>query len=374
MMRDLTTKAILFLTCALGACAYDASFSDCSIRCDVGCPDGLACGSEGLCREPGVPATCNSILGDSGVDTPTQFSSCEGLPATCGPAGTDDCCASPNVTGGTFYRSYDVAADAMYPSTSYPATVSSFALDRYEVTVGRFRKFVEAGRGIQAAAPMQGAGAHAKISGSGWDASWNSTLSVDAATLKANVKCDATYQTWTDAPGTNENLPMNCLDWYTAFAFCAWDGGYLPTESEWNFAAAGGSEQRAYPWSSPAGSMTIDCSYANYDVNVPSGTYCVNGMTGGMNRVGSESPRGDGKWGQADLAGNVWEWTLDWDASPYATTTCDDCANLTSATGRNIRGGSILYGAIYQREATRKALPPMGDFADVGVRCARSTL
>ena len=91
------------------------------------------------------------------------------------------------------------------------------------------------------------------------------------------------------APGANESLPINCITWYEAFAFCAWDGGFLPTEAEWNYAAAGGSEQRAYPWSNPPTSTTIDCSHANYDdcaaLREPAGD-------GAVNRVGSESPAG----------------------------------------------------------------------------------
>src|SRR5689334_21712444 len=91
--------------------------------------------------------------------------SCAGLPATCGPSGNEDCCESLLVPGGTFARSYD---GVDYLDRSYPATVSDFYLDKYEITVGRFRAFVNAGMGTQASPPADGAGAHPKIPGSGW--------------------------------------------------------------------------------------------------------------------------------------------------------------------------------------------------------------
>jgi formylglycine-generating enzyme required for sulfatase activity len=148
----------------------------------------------------------------------------------------------------------------------------------------------------------------------GWESTWNTKLPTDTTGLIAAVKCDQNYATWTDSAGSNEALPMNCISWFEAFAFCAWDGGFLPTEAESNYAAAGGSDQRAYPWSTPASSLTIDCSYTNY---YNGSTECVGTANGAVNRVGSESPKGDGRWGQADLAGNVDEWTLDWYTSPY---------------------------------------------------------
>lgn len=93
----------------------------------------------------------------------------------------------------------------MSGTMDYPAAVNDFRLDKYEVTVGRFRAFVNAGMGTQSNPPSAQAGAHKDIVGSGWDASWNVNLAANTAVLIAAVKCDSTDQTWTDTPGPNEN-------------------------------------------------------------------------------------------------------------------------------------------------------------------------
>ena len=144
-------------------------------------------------------------------------------------------------------------------------------------------------------------------------------------------------------------------------AFCIWDEGRLPTEAEWNYAAAGGSEQRAYPWSVPSTSATIDDTYA---------VYC-GGSCGTTQDVGAKSPTGDGTWGQSDLAGNVSEWALDWYASSYSNP-CVDCANFVSASYRVLRGGSFGWYASHLLTAYRDAFNPTDRFDDLGARCARS--
>jgi sulfatase modifying factor 1 len=277
---------------------------------------------------------------------------CEGLAATCGPSGNGDCCARLPVPGGTFYRSYDGIDNT---NRNYPATVSDFYLDKYEITVGRFRQFVEAGKGTQLSPPAAGDGKHPSIDGSGWSSEWNTKLAPSTGVLMESRLCSGEHpNTWTNTVGANESKPINCLDWYTAFAFCAWDGGRLPTEAEWNYAASGGDEQRLYPWTG----TVIDSSYAVYDVD-------------SAQNVGSKSPKGDGKWGHSDLAGNVSEWNLDW----YATYTnpCINCAVLTVAYGRGLRGGSFILSQGVP-SAKRSAYNPGLLSEDNGVRCARSGL
>lgn len=288
------------------------------------------------------------------ANAPETGTSCVGVAATCG--GNKDCCASNVVAGGTFNRSSE---------PGFPATVSSFKLDVYEVTVGRFRSFVNAGKGTQANPPAAGDGAHPKIAASGWSATYNAMLPANTATLKADLKCSAGYPAWTDAPAGNETKPMNCITWFDAFAFCAWDGGRLPTEAEWNYAAAGGSEQRLYPFGA-----TIDQTKAAYFCSGKGVGQCV---FADMLPVGSKSPAGDGKWGQADLAGNSWEWTLDFARTPYRLTACVDCADLQSATNRTFRGGGFPNEDFYQRTSVRLEDIPTDRDYDVGVRCARAS-
>jgi len=260
------------------------------------------------------------------------------------------------VPGGTFYRGYDSAADALFPDMSYPATISAFRLDATEVTVGQFRAFVDQGGGTQLSPPMDGAGAHAANPGSGWDAAtMNTSLPADAVTLKADAIC-SNFPMWSDGPGTNESKPMNCVKWTVAMAYCIAQGGYLPTQNELNFAETGGDEQRAYAWSQPPGDTSVDCNHADYTTCGP-----------GPSDVGTK-PSGNGRWGHSDLAGNVWEWTLD-NSAPFQNP-CNDCVELNGNGTRIVRGGGFASDPSNLRAADRYMYFQSAHLDNVGIRCA----
>jgi formylglycine-generating enzyme required for sulfatase activity len=282
--------------------------------------------------------------------------------------GRSDCCASLPVPGGTFRRTYD---GAHCQDPAYPATVSSFRMDRFEVSVGRYRSFLREGRGTAQRPPAAGEGGHPRIPGSGWDPAWASQLPRDDAAARAGLRCGATA-TWTDRPGANERLPINCVTFYEAFAFCAWDGARLPTEAEWNYAAAGGDEQRVYPWSRPPSSEEIDDTRAVF-------------AQAWVRPVGSKSPAGDGRWGHADLSGNVWEWTLDTAETADLLPTvgaqpctpsgfplpCVDCARQAPGGIRALRGGGFGMPRQGMIASLRRGSEPADRYHVFGVRCVR---
>ena len=298
----------------------------------------------------------------------SQSPSCIGLPATCGPLGKETCCAAPMVPGGDFLRSYDGVS---YADASFPASVADFRLDQYEVTVGRFRKFVEA---WPSSKPSAGVGKHPLAAGTGWDSAWDAALPGDQAALKAALLCDAKFAVWSDTPGLNESRPINCVTWYEAFAFCAWDGGRLPTEAEWNYAASGGAQQRAYPWSEPPSSTLIDDKHASYyldDSKMCMGDGNIGCSVGDLVVPGSK-PLGAGRWGHAELAGNLMEWVWDWHADNYPMP-CNNCANAVAQDAdRVMRGGEFDLKAASALTSFRFRAQPGWRRNGYGIRCARA--
>ncbi len=299
--------------------------------------------------------------GGVGGETPPSSPSCEGYVAACGPTHAEDCCARVTIPGGTFNRLND---------PSFPATLSSFYLDRFETTVGRFRRFVEA---YPASKPAAGEGAHPSIADSGWATGWDQFLPAGKQELEGALSCDDFQNLedgphWTSTASTREYKPQNCFSWYLAFAFCAWDGGRLPTQAEWNYAAAGGSEQRVFPWSVPPSSTLINGSHAIYGCQ-PGSSYC---SPDGFGDVGSKSPDGDSRWGNADMGGSMIEWNLDFNATSLITP-CVDCAQLVPVSGQNtaLRGGFYFNMEDELRTFVTYQDDPRDDGDSTkGVRCA----
>ncbi len=251
--------------------------------------------------------------------------------------------------GGSFYLGED---------TSYPVTVSDFCLDKYEITVGRFRAFLaDYDHWISPAGgshPTAGEGAHTSpaIAGTGWDTSWSLPASASVFEDGRHLTPCGSSTTWratagTGSPAGQEDWPINCIDWYQAFAFCIWDGGYLPTEAEWEYAAAGGSNEWTYPWGNTPSADPLPANYYYTDESplVAVGSY----------------PGGNGRWGQADLAGSMCEWVFDWYEGPSLP-----------PTHRVTRGGGWIDDAFYLTAAYRYGSSPANNYSYFGARCARA--
>jgi formylglycine-generating enzyme required for sulfatase activity len=165
------------------------------------------------------------------------------------------------------------------------------------------------------------------------------------------LKCpDAT---WSDEE-QNIQQPINCVPFNVAYAFCIWDGGRLPTEAEWNFAAAGGDEQRSYPWGTLE--TTPDHGYFFDESHVlPTSV----GLT----------PNGNARWGHADLSGNVSEWVLDYFYEEYPSEICKDCLAAAPSAARTFRGAAYTTTAENQFVAYRDGETQPG--TNNGFRCAR---
>lgn len=136
--------------------------------------------------------------------------------------------------------------------------------------------------------------------------------------------------------------PLNCVDWNQAREICEFQGRRLPSEREWEYAARGGAEQRAFSWGAEP----------------PDGRSCYSHP--GTCKVGSYPP---GAFGLLDVTGNVWEWT-----SSYFGAYPDEAAQ---GSHRVYRGGSYSRRfPKWMRNGLRNRFLPTEWGAHLGVRCA----
>jgi len=209
--------------------------------------------------------------------------------------------------------------------------VDAFYMDKYQVTNAQYRRFVqETG--------------HREPDGNAW------------VPEKGGFRSG--FKAWSDESFKGDNQPVVCVSWEDAMAYAKWAGKRLPTEAEWEKAARGGLEGKKYPWGDD-----ITHDNANYEEKDGKDRWKYAAP------VGSFAPNG---YGLYDMAGNVWEWCLDWyNRDYYADSPERNPKGPDSGNWRVLRGGSWDYHAVGLRCAHRHKFDPETRFSVVGFRCVK---
>jgi formylglycine-generating enzyme required for sulfatase activity len=184
-----------------------------------------------------------------------------------------------------------------------------------------------------------------------------------AAYLKANPNEHPTITGWWDREPRPDMVdkPVIGLTWQRCRNYCRWRGKRLPTEAEWERAAAG-LEGRTYPW----GEAPPTPERANFH------KCCFIRKGEVLHEVGSLEP-GKTPEGVYDLAGNIAEWVYDWyDKTYYSSGVYKNPRGPDTGTYHVIRGGAWNSLPDYMRSSHRYGYDDAKGFYGIGCRCARS--
>lgn len=176
-----------------------------------------------------------------------------------------------------------------------------------------------------------------------------------AACVRAGVCVPAQGRDQRDA-----RLPVTGVTFDDASRFCAFVGGRLPTEAEWERAARG-NDARAFPWGDAFHEML--CNHAS-SARRPAEADGYDGLAPVDSFREGQSP-----YGVVNMAGNAWEWTRDYYQPSYGETALVDPLGPSEGTTRVLRGGSYRSEPYSVRVSRRMPAPAEAAHPDVGFRC-----
>lgn len=229
-----------------------------------------------------------------------------------------------------------------------------FAMDRTEITVAAFWRFVEA-TGFRTDAERDGRGRRWVMALHEW--AW-------VPGLRWSHPLEASRP----AP---DHWPAVQLSYRDAEAYCRWNGGRLPTEAEWERAARGGRDGEITAVATQPEVAAANGPDERLHAVIPEWEY-VPGRDDGFAELAPVGQFSANPYGLHDMIGNAYEWTSDtFGDAPYAVSDSVDPVGLPARPLRVVRGGSWGYYPRHHRFSWRGAFESDGfRTASLGARCA----